>query len=288
MAAAASYGALLDAVRGVHWPARRAVASLLPGSHHSTLRGTSAEFTEYRLYRQGDDPRRVDWRLLARSDRAYIRLANDRAVLPTTIILDTSASMAFPVTTRDKWRLAQELTIGLAAVAHAEGDPIGIALHDALGNTAVLPPRTRRDVVAEVARVVLAGDPGGSAPLAPIVRSLRSARLVLITDLLGDEEESLRAVRAHIVGGGEAHVAHVIAREEIDPPRRTLLAADPEQAFVQRMLVDSTRREYEERFAAWRADVARRWRAAGASYIEVITDEPAPRAVRRIAAAGER
>jgi len=288
MAAAASYGALLDAVRGVHWPARRAVASLLPGSHHSTLRGTSAEFTEYRLYRQGDDPRRVDWRLLARSDRAYIRLANDRAVLPTTIILDTSASMAFPVTTRDKWRLAQELTIGLAAVAHAEGDPIGIALHDALGNTAVLPPRTRRDVVAEVARVVLAGDPGGSAPLAPIVRSLRSARLVLITDLLGDEEESLRAVRAHIVGGGEAHVAHVIAREEIDPPRRTLLAADPEQAFVQRMLVDSTRREYEERFAAWRADVARRWRAAGASYTEVITDEPAPRAVRRIAAAGER
>jgi len=288
MVAAASYGALLDAVRGVHWPARRAVASLLPGSHHSTLRGTSAEFTEYRLYRQGDDPRRVDWRLLARSDRAYIRLANDRAVLPTTIILDSSASMSFPVTTRDKWRLAQELTIGLAAVAHAEGDPIGIALHDALGNTAVLPPRTRRDVVAEVARVVLAGDPGGSAPLAPIVRSLRSARLVLITDLLGDEEESLRAVRAHIVGGGEAHVAHVIAREEIDPPRRTLLAADPEQAFVQRMLVDSTRREYEERFAAWRADVARRWRAAGASFTEVITDEPAPRAVRRIAAAGER
>ena len=288
MAAAASYGALLDAVRGVHWPARRAVASLLPGSHHSTLRGTSAEFTEYRLYRQGDDPRRVDWRLLARSDRAYIRLANDRAVLPTTIILDTSASMAFPVTTRDKWRLAQELTIGLAAVAHAEGDPVGIALHDALGNMAVLPPRTRRDVVAEVARVALAGDPGGSAPLAPIVRSLRSARLVLITDLLGDEEESLRAVRAHIVGGGETHVAHVIAREEIDPPRRTLLAADPEQAFVQRMLVDSTRREYEERFAAWRADVARRWRAAGASYTEVITDEPAPRAVRRIAAAGER
>jgi uncharacterized protein (DUF58 family) len=53
------------------------------------------------------------------------------------------------------------------------------------------------------------------------------------------------------------------------------------------MLVESTRREYEERFAAWRADVARRWRAAGASYTEVITDEAAPRAVRRVAAAGE-
>lgn len=288
MTAAASYGALLDAVRGVHWPARRAVASLLPGSHHSTLRGTSAEFTEYRLYRQGDDPRRVDWRLLARSDRAYIRLANDRAVLPTTIVVDTSASMAFPVTTRAKWRLAQELAIGLAAVAHGDGDPIGVALHDANAKTMILPPRTRRDVVAEIARVVLSGEPGGSEPLAPIVRSLRSARLVLITDLLGDEEEVLRAVRAHMVSGGEAHVAHVIAREELEPPRRALLAADPEQAFVQRMLVEGTRREYEERFASWRADVARRWRASGAWYTEVVTDEPVPHAVRRIAASGER
>ena len=285
---AASYGALLDAVRGVHWPARRAVSSLLPGAHHSTLRGTSAEFTEYRLYRQGDDPRRVDWRLLARSDRAYIRLANDRAVLPTTIVLDTSASMAFPVTTREKWRLAQDLTIGLAAVAHADGDPVGVALHDPRAMVAMLPPRTRRDVVAEIARVVLSGEPGGSEPLAPIVRSLRSARLVLVTDLLGDEEDALRAARAHIVSGGEVHVAHVVAREELDPPRRTLLAADPEQGFIQRMLVESTRREYEERFASWRIDVARRWRAAGAPYTEVITDEPASHAVRRIASAGER
>src|SRR3954469_21402500 len=122
-------GQLLDDVRGVHWPSRRAVAGGPAGTHHSKLRGTSAEFTEYRLYRQGDDPRRIDWRLLARSDRAYIRLANDRALLPTTIVLDTSASMAFPVATRDKWRLAQELTIGLAAVAHAHGDPVGGALH---------------------------------------------------------------------------------------------------------------------------------------------------------------
>jgi uncharacterized protein (DUF58 family) len=286
--AAASYGALLDAVRGVHWPARRAVASLVPGAHHSTLRGTSAEFTEYRLYRQGDDPRRVDWRLLARSDRAYIRLANDRAVLPTTIVLDTSASMAFPVTTRDKWRLAQELTIGLAAVAHADGDPVGVALHDPRGKTTALPPRTRRDVVAEIARVVLTGEPGGSEPLTPVIRATRSARLVIITDLLGDEEESLHAVRAHIASGGEAHVAHVVAREELDPPRRTLLAADPEQGFVQRMLVEGTRHEYEERFASWRADVARRWRAASVSYTEVVTDEPAPHAVRRIATASER
>ena len=57
------------------------LADAIAGTHHSKQRGTSAEFTEYRLYRQGDDPRRIDWRLLARSDRAYIRLATDRAIM---------------------------------------------------------------------------------------------------------------------------------------------------------------------------------------------------------------
>ena len=77
------YAALLDAVRGIRWPARTAVRGGIPGAHTSRLRGISAEFTEYRPYRQGDDTRRVDWKLFARSDRAYIRLSNDRAILPT-------------------------------------------------------------------------------------------------------------------------------------------------------------------------------------------------------------
>src|ERR1700761_355783 len=118
----ANVGALLDSVRGVHWPSRKAVAGGPAGTHQSKMRGTSAEFTEYRLYRQGDDPRRIDWKLLARSDRAYIRLATDRAVLPTTIILDASSSMAFPLLTNAKWHQAQQLAIGLAAVVHADND----------------------------------------------------------------------------------------------------------------------------------------------------------------------
>src|SRR3979411_3314952 len=71
---AGPYGALLDAVRGVRWPAVRRVAGATLGAHPSRLRGNSSEFSEFRPYRQGDDPRRVDWRLLGRSDRAYVRL----------------------------------------------------------------------------------------------------------------------------------------------------------------------------------------------------------------------
>jgi len=280
-----TYGALLDAVRGVHWQARRAVSSPMAGTHHSTLRGTSAEFSEYRLYRQGDDPRRIDWRLLGRSDRAYIRLATDRAILPTMLVLDASASMAFPVATRAKWRRAQEIAIGLAAVVHADGDPVGVAVRGDRGLERVVPPRTRRGVVSEIARVIDATNPGGDDPIAPRVGALRSARLAVLTDLLGDADELLRAARVRVAAGGEVHLIHIVAREELDPPRRPLLAADPEQPALQRLLVDSTRGAYENAFGEWRAEMARRWRAAGAVYIEVVTDEPASRAVRRIAEA---
>ena len=121
-------------------------------------------------------------------------------------------------------------------------------------------------MVGEIARVIEQADPDGLDPLAPSVAALRSPRIAIVTDLLGDADDLLRAAGVHVVSGGEVHVVHIVAREELDPPRRPMLAADPEMPILQRLLVDSTRRAYEDAFADWRADMARRWRAAGASY----------------------
>lgn len=283
----ASYGALLDAVRGVQWPARRIVPAGPVGTHHSHMRGASTEFAEYRAYRQGDDPRRLDWRLLARSDRPYIRLTTDRAVLGTTIVLDSSASMAFPVATRAKWRLAREIAVGLAAVAHAAGDPVGLVVSTAHGkddgDPRIVAPRTRRSVVDELARVIDDVQPSGTPTLAPLGRLARTPRIVVISDMLGDSDELIRMAGARVAAGGEAHAVHVIAREEIELPNRTLLAADPEDPSIERLLTETTRRAYDAAFAEWRAELARQFRAAGAAYTEVVTDEPAAHAVRRIA-----
>ncbi len=119
---------LLDAVRGVRWPARQLVSAGAHGVHRSRRRGAAAEFTEYRPYSQGDDPRRLDWKLLARSDRAFIRLSDDHALLPTVFAVDTSPSMAFPVETLGKRHHARRLTLALASIAHAAGDPVGLCL----------------------------------------------------------------------------------------------------------------------------------------------------------------
>lgn len=279
------YGPLLDALRGVRWPARRVVPAGPAGQHASTLRGLAAEFTEYRAYRQGDDPRRLDWKLLARTDRPYLRLSEARAILRTLIALDASASMVYPIGTEAKWWQARRLAVALAAVAHGSGDPVGLVV---TGQTVDrLPPRTRRGTVGEITRAIDAMRPGGPDRLADAISHGHALdRTVLISDFLSDEDALLRAGRHFVVQGAELHAVHVIAREELDPPPGTYLAVDPDRPALRRPFDDELRAAYHERFTAWRETLADRWRQAGAHYTAVVSDEPADRAVRRLVQRG--
>lgn len=279
------YGELLDAVRGVRWQARRPAGAGLPGAHRSRMRGSTGEFTEYRSYRQGDDPARVDWKLFARSDRPYVRLSNDRSTVATMLLLDATASMAFPGATLGKWRLACDIAVALAVVAHATGDPVGIAIAGGTDARRVT-PRSRRGAVSQIMRATLEAAPSGDASLADVLGSVtRSARrVVVISDFLGDAAETLAVAARFVAAGGELDAVHVVAREEITPPTRDALVSDPERASVRRPLVASNRAEYMRAFAAWRAALADGWRAAGIPVHDAVAgEERAERVVRRIA-----
>ncbi len=283
-----NYGPLLDALRGVRWPARRAVGAALPGAHRSRQRGTSGEFTEYRLYRQGDDPRQLDWKLLARSDRAFVRLTDDRALLPTWIVVDASASLDFPVRPPDvealpnKWSLAAALAVGLAAVAHASSDPVGLIATGADGPTR-MSARSRRGTVGELARTLDRVAVGGNVPLTPLMTTIPvMARVVLISDLLGDNDDLIRVAAQRTVAGGIVECVHVVATEELALPPGAHLARDPDAPAFQRAMDRRAHAEYLRHFDAFRADAARRWRATGAGYVEVRTDQPVARLVRQI------
>ncbi len=283
---AQDYSVLLDAVRAMRWPARFAVRGGIPGAHTSRMRGSSAEFTEYRPYRQGDDLRRIDWKLFARSDRAYIRLSNDRALLPTTIVLDASASMAFPVATNGKWRLASELAVGLAAVARSSADPVGLVVVRDKGSVH-LPPRARQSVIHEMIRTVSETRPGGSSDLAPaLLAALRhSGRIVLITDFLGDADTLLVSASGAVVAGKEVHAIHIVAPEEIEPSRETLLVSDPESPEVRRPLTGDAREAYLTAYGTWREGIAHDWSEAGIAYSVAIVGAEAPdHLVRRVTA----
>lgn len=282
-ALATSDGALLDAVRHVRWPARRRAPRGMTGAHVSKTVGTSAEFTEHRAYRQGDEASRIDWKLLARSDRVAVRLSDDRATLPTVLLVDASGSMGFPDDSLEKWAFARAVAIGLAAAAHRGGDPVGLAIATADGPRR-LPPRSRPGVVHDVARALDAVHPGGSPALAPMLATLRDVpRVAIVTDLLGDAEELLAIAAASCAAGREVHVAHVVHALEADPPRAAATYADPERPHDRRALTPETRAAYLEAFAAWRAETAHRWRMAGAFFVAAGAGEPAERAVRRVA-----
>ncbi len=285
----ASYGPLLDALRGVRWPARRAVGAALPGAHRSRQRGTSGEFTEYRLYRQGDDPKQLDWKLLGRSDRAFVRLTDDRALVPTWFIIDASLSMAFPdvrsalpTAPPNKWQTTCALAVGLGTVAGASGDPVGAMIASAEGTTRLV-ARTRRGTIGEMARTLDALRCGGTAELAPLLTMTpTTARVVVISDLLGDLDALVRATAQRTAAGAIVECVHVVAMEELSLPSGAYLARDPEQVQVARVLQPRAIAAYCERFASFRTDAARRWRGAGAGYTEVRTDAPLPRIVRQI------
>lgn len=282
----AADGALLDAVRSLRWPARRKAPAGLAGDHRSWMRGISAEFEDYRAYRQGDEVSKIDWKLLARRDRAYIRLSTEQTVLPTMIVVDASASMAYPSATLEKWHHARHIAIGLASAAHNGRDPVGVAVASENGAAHYLPARNRRGIVHQILALLSTVEPGGSPLLAPVLDTVARrhprARIAVVSDFLGDAEDLLQIATERSAAGREVHAVHIIHSTEMSPSERPSLVVDPEEARLKRPITDYSRLRYLENFGAWRDGLARDWRMAGASYTQVVTSQRAPQAVRRI------
>jgi len=242
------------------------------------------EFTEYRPYRQGDDPRRLDWKLLARTDRAYVRLSDDHTVLPTTLVVDASASMAYPLATLGKWQLACHLAVGLSAVTQTSGDPVGLVAAAGDQPVADVRPSSRRGTVGAIAATLAQITPGAGHGTGISTYQSRG-RLVIISDFLQSSDAEAARARASIAAGVEVYAVHVVAREELDPPPRAIMVSDPENVALRRPLIGTARATYLAAFTEWRATLQRDWIAVGASFYIVATDESPARAVRRIVTA---
>lgn len=278
------YAELLDALAGLTWPSASRARAGDPGAHRSTRLGRSPEFTEYRAYRPGDDLRRLDWKLYGRTDRPFLRIADDHAALRTAIVVDASASMRFPAEGHGKWEHACAIALGLTAIAISEGDAVGIVASTASGDRAI-PPRRRRDVLLDVSDLFESIHPAGNASIADTLsRAAAQPRLVVITDFLGSAERSLPALRVAAAAGSEIFAVHVVAEEELNPPARTFIADDPEEPGLQRPLSETNRGAYLARFAQWRSGIAAELHAMNAGYVLTSTAEPVRDAVRRVVA----
>ncbi|MGQ0646934.1 MAG: DUF58 domain-containing protein [Gemmatimonadaceae bacterium] len=277
-----TYGPLLDSIRTLSWPARRRVAGTRTGAHASRLRGRAPELSEYRLYRQGDDPRDLDWKLLARSDRPFIRLADDRAIHETWFLLDASPSMAFPEATMAKWDCACALTVALTSIAQRAGDPVALIVPGASAHSQVA-PTTRRDAVVVVEQALRAATLSSAAPLAPALsRVAPASRVVVITDLLGDEDALRTAAAAHFAGGGEVILLHVLSRHELELDRDLAIVQDPEAPRELRPVDTTSADAYQRGLDRWLTNCRQQWVSLGATYVRVVGEDEAAGAVRSV------
>ena len=164
---------------------RHVLAGLGHGIHAGKERGAGVEFSEYRAYAPGDEWRRVDWKLLARADRYYVREAERDSHVATWLWLDASASMAEPsrsgVQGLDKLWYARTMLACLAAIAQRQGDAFGLVVCSGERvhlTPAARGPRQMQRVLAQLSRASAAGGLPDSAALRASLPFVRAPGLV--------------------------------------------------------------------------------------------------------------
>lgn len=176
---------------------RHAVGGLLQGRHRSLHKGLSLEFAGHRAYQPGDDLRRLDWNVYARTDRLDVRLYEEESRLTATLVVDCSGSMAYGGEERSKLDTARMLAASMAFLMVAQGDAVGLALLDG-GVRHFLPPTSTMGGVLNLIDRLSTVPPGNEAELSPSLHQL-SERIpsrgltILISDFLDDTNELLGA-----------------------------------------------------------------------------------------------
>ena len=206
------------ALRGLELTARRTLDGALVGGHASALPGAGLEFSQYRSYRPGDDPRRVDWKLFSRSGRYFVREAEGERSVTVRIVVDASASMTMASGGVSKFDRARELAAGIAWLAHRQGDAVGVTvLSDAVRE--VLPPSRARQQVHRIVDLLARAAPSGRWPEWPRIESLFTAAggrgiVVLISDLHDHAGELQVAARKLAAFRHDLAVLQLVTPEE--------------------------------------------------------------------------
>lgn len=191
--AAAGSARLIDpqalmTIRNLELRARVVVEGFWSGIHRSPYHGFSVEFTEYRQYTPGDDPRYLDWRVFARSDRYFIKKFEDETNLRCYVLADRSRSLAYGSVGYTKADYAATLAATLAYFLQLQGDAVGLLTFDDRIRD-YLPARHRTGHLRQL-MLALEQPAGGSAtnlvaPLRRIVEVVRKRSLmVLLSDFL--------------------------------------------------------------------------------------------------------
>ena len=262
--------------------ARQAVEGFLAGKHPSPHHGSSVEYADHRPYALGDPIRTIDWKLLAKTDKYYIKLFEEQTNLRATILLDASRSMAFGEGSGTKFHQSCVLAAALAYLMIRQNDLVGLALVDQEIRD-YLPAGGKPSHFRRIVELMVATHPRGTTLLGSVIhlmaeRMRRRGLVIIISDLL-DEPGQIAEGLAHLrYRQHEAIVFHVVDPDELTfPYERMTRFKDPEGASTVITNPRMMRKRYLRRLDDHFDQVKRSCSACGVSYERVGTDGPCDR-----------
>lgn len=260
--------------------ARTAVEGFLSGLHRSIFHGFGTEFLQYRSYSPGDDPKYLDWKVLARRDRLYTKVYEEETNMHLFLLVDASASLDYrgaraPVS---KHHYACMLAACLAYLAQRQGDNLGLCLY-ADDILEVVDPGHRSERLARTLHALARHRPQGHArhdiALDYLDNHLRARSLVvLISDLLetGDElaERLARLQHRH----SECLALQILDQDELDLPlHEGVRFIDLESAAEINTSPKQIAAQYNDSMAAFQRDLAARLSRRAVDQVTLTTEQ---------------
>lgn len=268
----------LMTIRSLELRARAVVEGFWSGMHRSPYHGFSVEFTEYRQYTAGDDPRYVDWRVFARSDRYYIKKYEDETNLRVHVLADLSRSMDYGSRGYTKGTYAATLAATLAYFLHLQGDAVGLLTFDEEVRE-YLPARHRvghlRQLMLALERPTTGRATDLMRPLERITSLIRKRGMIV---LLSDFLAPLDRLEKHLLGltaaGHELNIFQVLDPAELKLGlEQPALFEDVESARTLYIDPALARAGYVRKFEAHCESLRKMCLRLGASYHQLSTDQ---------------
>ena len=264
--------------------ARLVVEGFLTGLHRSPYHGFSVEFAEHRQYMPGDPLRHLDWRVLAKSDRKYVKQYEEETNLRAMLLVDTSASMGYGSHGITKLDYARQLAAALAYLMLRQNDAVGMFAF-ATGRAELIPPRSTMGHARPLLLLLERLAPGGATNFASSLHALaermtRRGLVALISDLLDDPERIAQAIHHFRHRKHEVLVFHVLDPQEVAFDfEREAVYVDLETGERITTRPQELRPDYRARVNAWRDQIRQFCIEKRADYVPLTTDQPYDRAL---------
>jgi uncharacterized protein (DUF58 family) len=267
--------------------ARTVVEGFTPGNHTSPHKGFSVEFRQHRPYVQGDDIRRLDWKIFGRADRFYIREFDEETNLRATIVLDASGSMGYRGGKGVlKFDYARKLAAAMAYLLMSQQDAVGLITFDSKIRE-FIPNRTRITHLHHVLETMIKTEPGKDTALAPVLESLaqrlkRRGIVILISDFFDDPAAILKAIGVLRKKGHEIIAMQLWDHDELEFPFGQWARFENLEQEDDFLLLDpaTIRQRYMEVLKNFQEQLKEGFRKHQVDYLPLPTDEPHAAALR--------